>query len=81
MLEALLQKYQDQGIIDLGDARVLQIPPFDAMGTPFQLIKQFGTRADFLTPSTNFSPLFTRGQASHVCSHHRQIDPGHHAPG
>jgi type I restriction enzyme R subunit len=48
VLEALLQKYQDQGVIDLGDARVLQIPPFDAMGTPFQLIKQFGTRADFL---------------------------------
>ena len=22
--------------------------PFDAMGTPFQLIKQFGTRADFM---------------------------------
>jgi len=49
VLEALLQKYQDQGVIDLGDTRVLQIPPFDAMGTPFQLIKQFGTRADFLS--------------------------------
>jgi type I restriction enzyme R subunit len=48
VLEALLQKYQDQGVIDLGDPRVLQIPPFDAMGTPYQLIKQFGTRADFL---------------------------------
>ena len=48
VLEALLQKYQDQGVIDLADPRVLQIPPFDAMGTPFQLIKQFGTRADFL---------------------------------
>ena len=48
VLEALLQKYQDQGVIDLSDPRVLQIPPFDAMGTPYQLIKQFGTRADFL---------------------------------
>jgi type I restriction enzyme R subunit len=48
VLEALLQNYQDQGVMDLGDPRVLQIPPFDAMGTPFQLIKQFGTRADFL---------------------------------
>ena len=48
VLEALLQKYQDQGVIDLGDPRILQIPPFDAMGTPFQLIKEFGTRADFL---------------------------------
>jgi type I restriction enzyme, R subunit len=48
VLEALLQKYQDQGVIDLGDPRILQIPPLDAMGTPVQLIKEFGTRADFI---------------------------------
>jgi type I restriction enzyme R subunit len=47
VLEALLQKYQDQGVINLDDPRVLQISPFDTMGTPLQLIKQFGTRADF----------------------------------
>ena len=27
MLEALLQKYQDEGVIDLDDPRILQIPP------------------------------------------------------
>jgi type I restriction enzyme R subunit len=48
VLEALLQKYQDQGVIDLGDPRILQIPPLDTMGTPLQLIKEFGTRADFM---------------------------------
>jgi type I restriction enzyme R subunit len=48
VLEVLLQKYQDQGVMDLGDPRILQIPPLDAMGTPMQLIKQFGTRADFM---------------------------------
>ncbi len=48
VLEALLQKYQDQGVIDLGDPRILQIPPLDTMGTPMQLIKEFGTRADFM---------------------------------
>lgn len=48
VLETLLQKYQDQGVIDLGDPRILQIPPLDAMGTPVQLIKEFGTRADFM---------------------------------
>jgi len=47
VLEALLQKYQDEGIIGLDDPRLLQIPPFDAMGTPLELIKQFGARADF----------------------------------
>jgi type I restriction enzyme R subunit len=48
VLEALLQKYQDQGVIDLGDPRILQIPPLDTMGTPIQLIKEFGTRANFM---------------------------------
>jgi type I restriction enzyme R subunit len=47
VLEALLQKYQDQGVINLGDPRILQVSPFDTMGTPLQLIKQFGTRSDF----------------------------------
>jgi type I restriction enzyme, R subunit len=47
VLEALLQKYQDQGVLNLDDPGVLKISPFDTMGTPYQLIKQFGTRADF----------------------------------
>jgi type I restriction enzyme, R subunit len=47
VLEALLAKYQDEGVLNLDDPHVLQIPPFDAMGTPIQLIHQFGTRADF----------------------------------
>jgi type I restriction enzyme R subunit len=47
VLEALLQKYQDQGVLNLDDPRILQVPPFDAMGTPLELIKQFGSRADF----------------------------------
>lgn len=47
VLEALLQKYQDEGVTDLGDPHILQVTPFDAMGTPVQLIKQFGGRNDF----------------------------------
>jgi type I restriction enzyme, R subunit len=42
-----LQKYQDQGVINLADPRLLQLAPFDLMGTPMELIKQFGARADF----------------------------------
>jgi type I restriction enzyme R subunit len=47
VLDALLEKYQDEGVLNLDDPHVLQIAPFDRMGTPLQLIKQFGTRADF----------------------------------
>ncbi len=47
VLEALLQKYQDTGAVNLDDPRILRIAPFDAMGTPVELVRQFGTRADF----------------------------------
>jgi type I restriction enzyme R subunit len=47
VLEALLEKYQDAGVLALDDPGLLKIAPFDAMGTPVQLIKQFGSRAAF----------------------------------
>jgi len=48
VLEALLTKYQDEGIVGgLDNVKMLEIPPFNGMGTPFQLIRQFGTRAGF----------------------------------
>jgi type I restriction enzyme, R subunit len=47
VLEALLQKYQDEGVLSIDDPRILQISPFDAMGTPMQLIREFGSREAF----------------------------------
>ena len=47
VLEALLQKYQDEGVTGLDDPRILKIAPFDAMGTPFELLKEFGGRNGF----------------------------------
>jgi type I restriction enzyme R subunit len=48
VLEALLAKYQDEGVVSgLDNVKVLEIPPFNEMGTPMQLIKQFGSKASF----------------------------------
>lgn len=48
VLEALLSKYQDEGIVGgLDNVAILKVPPFSAMGTPLQLIKEFGSRAHF----------------------------------
>ena len=47
VLDALLEKYQDEGVLNLDDPSVLQIAPFTALGTPVQLIKAFGGRDDF----------------------------------
>jgi len=48
VLEALLDKYRDEGVVSgLDNVRVLEIPPFTAMGTPLQLMKPFGSRTGF----------------------------------
>ena len=47
VLEALLQKYQDEGVTNLDDPQILRVPPLDNMGTPLELLKTFGGRPGF----------------------------------
>jgi len=47
VLEALLEKYQDAGLTDLDDPRILRITPFNSMGTPIELLNAFGGREGF----------------------------------
>jgi len=47
VLEALLDKYQDEGFIGLDDVKVLQVPPFNQMGTIVELVKPFGGKEGF----------------------------------
>ena len=48
VLEALLDKYQDEGMVTgMDNVEVLKVAPFNTLGTPLQLIKQFGTKAGF----------------------------------
>ena len=47
VLEALLAKYADEGVLNLDDAKVLRIAPFTTLGTPVQLIKAFGGKPSF----------------------------------
>ena len=47
VLNALLQKYADEGVLNLDDANVLRIPPIDRLGTPLELVRAFGGRPDF----------------------------------
>jgi type I restriction enzyme, R subunit len=37
VLDALLEKYADHGITDIEDPRVLELPPFDRIGTKAQI--------------------------------------------
>jgi type I restriction enzyme R subunit len=47
VLDALLEKYRDEGVLNLDDTNVLRVRPLNAMGTPFQLIKAFGGKDGF----------------------------------
>ena len=47
VLDALLDKYADQGVLNLDDGRVLTIPPLDSLGTPLELVRAFGGRPGF----------------------------------
>ena len=48
VLNALLAKYADEGVLNLDDVTVLRIPPFTQLGTPMQLIRAFGGREGFV---------------------------------
>ena len=48
VLDALLAKYADEGVMNLDDTKVLLIPPFTELGTPVQLINAFGGREAFV---------------------------------
>lgn len=44
VLEALLDKYADEGLSNIEDPKVLKIQPFDQYGTPLEIIQTFGGR-------------------------------------
>ncbi|MDI4642091.1 DEAD/DEAH box helicase family protein [Rhodoblastus acidophilus] len=47
VLDALLAKYADEGVLSLDDTNVLKIPPFTAMGSVVQLVREFGGKPGF----------------------------------
>lgn len=47
VLDMLLAKYADEGVLNFDDANVLKVTPFNAMGSVVQLINAFGGRGQF----------------------------------
>ncbi|MEY4978055.1 MAG: hypothetical protein RLZZ352_325 [Pseudomonadota bacterium] len=48
VLNALLDKYADEGITAIENTEVLKIQPFTSLGSPVELVKSFGGRPQFL---------------------------------
>lgn len=48
VLEALLDKYADEGIENIESLNILQVNPFDKFGSPVEIIKLFGGKDKYL---------------------------------
>lgn len=48
VLEALLDKYADEGIANIESIEVLRVNPFDAFGSPVEIISNFGSKEKYL---------------------------------
>ncbi|MGW5230391.1 EcoAI/FtnUII family type I restriction enzme subunit R [Nocardia niigatensis] len=46
-LQALLDKYADEGVEPDHDARILQIRPFTDIGTPLEIVREFGGKVGY----------------------------------
>jgi type I restriction enzyme R subunit len=49
VLEALLEKYATGGIENIEDLIVLKVEPINQMGTPLEIFKHFGGKAQYFT--------------------------------
>jgi type I restriction enzyme, R subunit len=47
VLDALLVKYADEGVLNLDDTNVLKIAPFNTMGSVVELVRAFGGKPSF----------------------------------
>ena len=47
VLDALLVKYADEGVLNLDDTNVLKIAPFNTMGSVVELVRAFGGKPAF----------------------------------
>ena len=53
VLEALLDKYADEGIENIEDIKILTVNPFDEIGTPMEIVSLFGGKNQYMMAVTN----------------------------
>ena len=52
VLEALLDKYADEGIENIEDMKILQVNPLHKFGSPIEIVKLFGSKRKYLEALT-----------------------------
>ncbi len=52
VLEALMDKYADEGIVNIEDMKILQVSPLNQFGSPMEIVKLFGGKKQYLKALT-----------------------------
>ena len=47
-MEALLEKYADEGIENIESMEVLKVKPLNEFGSPVEIINEFGSKEEYL---------------------------------
>jgi type I restriction enzyme R subunit len=42
-----LDKYEQEGVVSIEDSAILKVQPLSNLGSPVELVKAFGKKADF----------------------------------
>ncbi|HEV7457312.1 MAG TPA: DEAD/DEAH box helicase family protein [Roseococcus sp.] len=63
VLDALLAKYADEGVMNLDDANVLRVTPFAQMGSVVELVRAFGGKQGFETAARELQDALYRDTA------------------
>jgi len=48
VLETLLDKYADEGVVNIESMDILKVKPLTDLGSPVEIIKQFGSKSEYL---------------------------------
>jgi type I restriction enzyme R subunit len=61
VLDALLDKYADEGIENIEDLNILKVPPISHLGTPLEIVQQFGGKERYIAAVRDLSKaLYSR---------------------
>lgn len=63
ILEALLDKYADEGIVNIESMDILRVSPFNQFGSPVQIINEFGGKEQYLKALTELEEELYKGVA------------------
>ncbi|MCI5137754.1 MAG: DEAD/DEAH box helicase, partial [Candidatus Electrothrix sp. AR1] len=63
VLEALLDKYADEGIENIEDMKILQVNPLDQFGSPLEIVQLFGGKKQYLQALTELEQEIYRKAA------------------